>query len=308
MQLQVETQVYKKNAVGALNTKINGAAARQQRIYFRTGERTIFVEPEDYVAPEEGEVQVAVYPIAWVDSEGTPTNVYNQWTTKIPPIAESTDEEERKYLFLYTCIQTQIVNGDISHTIALLDDTTTIIDGGQIITGSVDANQIAAHAITADKIDVENLSAIKADMGEITAGVIHNGNSSISFNDPVATLEFKNEDTWLDSTQGIKYDGYTLAIKGEVTATSLIIGSGDTAYNGIDAIESINKYITRIDEHGITIHPENQNGAYVETKDTVYNNKKIYYYINNDNQYTQFTGNVFDENVTYYEKNFYIIT
>ena len=70
--------------------------------------------------------------------------------------------------------------------------------------------------------------------------------------------------------------------------------------------EPVSKYITKINKHGITIHPENQEGIYIQTTDTIYNSNKNYYYINN-NQYVPFTGDSFNENVTYYEKMFYSI-
>lgn len=145
MQLQVETQVYKRNAIGAINTKVDGAAARQQRIYFRTNAARSFIDPDDY-------------PVSWLNEENFSTNTYNTWVTKIPPIAASTGANAPKYLYLYTCIQREAVDGTLSHTAALLDDTTTIIDGGNIITGSITANQIAAHAITADQIDTSTIT------------------------------------------------------------------------------------------------------------------------------------------------------
>ena len=57
------------------------------------------------------------------------------------------------YKYLWTCIQTKTVSGTVTNSTVLLDDTTTVIDGGNIITGTVDANQIKAGAITAEKIN-----------------------------------------------------------------------------------------------------------------------------------------------------------
>lgn len=53
--------------------------------------------------------------------------------------------------YIYTCEQKQVVNGTVSYTPVLLDDTTTVIDGGKIITGSVMANALNADNINASK-------------------------------------------------------------------------------------------------------------------------------------------------------------
>ena len=74
--------------------------------------------------------------------------------------------------YIYTCEQKQVVSGTVSYTPVLLDDTTTVIDGGKIITGSVAANQIAASAITADKIATNAVTADKIKAGAVTAGKI----------------------------------------------------------------------------------------------------------------------------------------
>lgn len=53
--------------------------------------------------------------------------------------------------YIYTCEQKQVVSGTVSYTPVLLDDTTTVIDGGKIITGSVTANALNATNINASK-------------------------------------------------------------------------------------------------------------------------------------------------------------
>lgn len=154
-------------------------------------------------------------PTTWVTAS---TNIYNNWTTKIPPLTSG----NTIYAYLYTCVQKQTItqyNGGTGTTCTctpvLLDDTTTVINGGSIIAGSVTANEITGST----------LSAIYANMGTITAGEITKGYNSINFNNDPATLEFKNGSTWATATQGIKYDGTTgLAIKGNVITTSGEIG------------------------------------------------------------------------------------
>ena len=200
---------------GAINTATSGLASkgdatyRTQRIYRR------------YTTVQSN----LSGPTTWVTAN---TNIYNNWTTKIPPLTNGST----KYPYLYTCVQKQTItqynNGSgtgCTCTSVLLDDTTTVIDGGSIIAGSVTANEITGS----------KLSAIYADMGNITAGNITKGYNSINFDNSPATLEFKNNSTWATATKGIQWTGSDLNIKGNITATSLTIG-GTSGYNGIDAL------------------------------------------------------------------------
>ena len=176
-------------------------------------------------------------PTTWIT---TNSDTYNGWTTKVPQLTNGST----KYPYLYTCIQKQTVaqynNGSgtsCTCTEVLLDDTTTVIDGGSVIAGSITASEITGN----------KLSAIYADMGNITAGNITKGNNSINFDNSPATLEFKNASTWSAATQGIKYDSGGLAIKGAVTATSLTLGNGvqipaSTAISGLSTVATTGSY------------------------------------------------------------------
>lgn len=106
-------------------------------------------------------------PTTWV-AEAT-GNVYNQWTTKVPPLAASTATGQTKYLYLYTCEQRKRLDGTTLCTKVLLDENTTVIDGGSIVTNSVTANQIAASAVTAEKIASGAITADKLDATNINA-------------------------------------------------------------------------------------------------------------------------------------------
>ena len=95
-------------------------------------------------------------PTVWIEQTG---NKYNDtvsvgnsgWSTKVTPIAKSTAETtttNKKYLFLYTCEQRKRLDGTVDCTPVLLDDSTTVIDGGNIITGTVTANQIQSGSLS----------------------------------------------------------------------------------------------------------------------------------------------------------------
>lgn len=114
----------------------SSAIAQEQRIYYRSNSTT---------APTA--------PTTWVTSTATANST---WSTKRM-------QYDRTYKYLYTCIQKQTVSGTITNTTVLLDDTTTVIDGGNIITGTVAANQIASNAITADKIAAGAITIGKMD-------------------------------------------------------------------------------------------------------------------------------------------------
>lgn len=128
-------------------------------------------------------------PSAWVTTGNNGTNYYNQWTTKVPPIASGTGANVDKYAYLYTCEQRQMVDGTLDHTTILLDDSTTVIDGGKIITGSLQANAVSATsgtfdaanipALTADHIKANVISAVNNGSGKINADKINVSQISI---------------------------------------------------------------------------------------------------------------------------------
>lgn len=95
-----------------------------QRIYWRTGT-----------------AGTPTAPTSWVT---TNTNSYAAWTTKVPPLAASTASGQTKYPYLYTCEQRKRLDGTVECTPVLLDENTTVIDGGTIITNSIHANKITA--------------------------------------------------------------------------------------------------------------------------------------------------------------------
>lgn len=102
-------------------------------------------------------------PSSWVTAT---SNSYASWTTKVPPLSSDGTTGESKYPYLYTCEQRKRLDGTVECTAVLLDDSTTIIDGGSIITNSVAANKLdtvdlnASHAITIGAFDYETSNTI----------------------------------------------------------------------------------------------------------------------------------------------------
>lgn len=126
------------------------AVARQQRIYYRKTSSG---------APSKN--------TTWLSTSGTG---YGNWSLKIPQMTSGTT----KYPYLYTAVQTQTVSQKAAGNTCtcsdvLLDDTTTVIDGGTIITGTVNANAVDATSGTFNTANIPNLNASKITAGDISA-------------------------------------------------------------------------------------------------------------------------------------------
>lgn len=126
-------------AATAAQTTANNAAPkasavkRTQRIYYRaSSSMTSWVMPTTWLA--------------------TTSDVFGQWTCKVPRMTANADGTGTKYLYLYTCEQREMANGTLEYTTVLLDDSTTVIDGGTIITGSITANKLNATDINASNM------------------------------------------------------------------------------------------------------------------------------------------------------------
>lgn len=129
------------------------AIAREQRIWYR----------QTAIGAAPGKNQT------WLSTSGTG---YGNWSLTVPPLTSGST----KYPKLYTAVQSQTVaqqaaGSACTCTQPLLDDSTTVIDGGNIITGSVTANQIAANAITADHLDADSVNI----SGKLTLGALEEG-------------------------------------------------------------------------------------------------------------------------------------
>lgn len=172
-----------QSAAETAQSTADGSNAREQYIYISKATGTTSVSSNT----------------TWVtDSTGN----QNRWTTKRP-------EYSRSYPVLFIAKQSQTVKqkkagSTCECTTPAIDKTTTVIDGGNIITYSITADQIAAHtitgaeikagSITATEIDATNLhvkganiddtlSASKIYGGTLTLGGSNNKNGSLSVKD-----------------------------------------------------------------------------------------------------------------------------
>ncbi len=137
------TAVNAKDTADAAAPK-SSAIAEEQRIYYRSKVNT---KPSGNALPT-----------TWITNTG---NVWNDtatvaaatgWTRKVTPIANGTGSSVTKYLYLWTCIQKKTVSGTVTYGDILLDDSTTVIDGGNIVTGTIDANRLNATSVNTSGI------------------------------------------------------------------------------------------------------------------------------------------------------------
>ena len=133
-------------SISDAQTAANSANSRQQTIYRS--------------APSGTSSMAAT--TTWVTST---ENSQNVWTT-CRPVYDSA------YPVLFIATQRRNVAGTVTCTTPVIDQTTTVIDGGHIITGSITAGKIAASAITAEKIAAGAITADKIAASAITSGKI----------------------------------------------------------------------------------------------------------------------------------------
>ena len=114
---------------------ISSSLIRQQRIYYRTKSDTRPSTPSAWVTKT-------------VDSFSTNSTTMTNWTTKFSPQYQN----DTKYAYMWTCLQSQTVSGSITYSDVLIDDTETVIDGGNIVTATIKAN----------KLDIDDINVAKS--------------------------------------------------------------------------------------------------------------------------------------------------
>lgn len=141
---------------------VGGANYREQRIY---------------ISKASGTSSVPAY-LVWVTNTA---GVQNTWTTT-RPVYNTT------YPVLFTAVQRQTVNesGGTSCTCTqpVIDQTTTVIDGGHITTGSIDAGRITTGQMSADRIYAGTISDVDGhNYWNLNTGVFRMTNGSIDIGD-----------------------------------------------------------------------------------------------------------------------------
>ena len=160
---------------GAVSTGVAGKADKIEAVY-RT--QRIYYRKTSSGAPDEN--------TTWLTSSGTG---YGNWSLKIPQLTSGST----KYPYLYTAVQTQTISqynssattNNCTCSTVLLDDSTTVIDGGTIITGSIAANRLdvydaSINKISASAIDVASIQIGQSQVNNLTTELGNKANSSDS--------------------------------------------------------------------------------------------------------------------------------
>lgn len=152
-----------------LKTDVNSAAKDVQTIYIQAVSGTLSVN-----APSEW-VSVSDEPVTGTPP-GASAGQTPHWTTKKPTY-------QTNYPVIFVAEQRRGVNGQITCTTPLKDDSQTIIDGGHITTGTIDASEvdvtnINAHNIRAGTLDYLNISENGMDIIKDGVSVAYYGDES----------------------------------------------------------------------------------------------------------------------------------
>lgn len=127
----------------------------EQHVYIQASQNAVSTEPPTAWVEYSAESTTAT------ETDGTTTWSTPVWTTKRPTFSS-------EYPVVLVAMQRKRLDGTVTCTTPLIDDTTTVIDGGRLITGSVTANAIDATdlhvqaanidgTLTASQIDTEGL-------------------------------------------------------------------------------------------------------------------------------------------------------
>lgn len=104
------------------------------------------------------------------------TGNQNTWTIKRPTYNSS-------YPVLFVATQRKNVAGIVTCTTPQIDNTTTVIDGGHITTGTIDASVVSVTNLNASNITSGTMSASKISGGTLTLGGSNNTNGTMTVKD-----------------------------------------------------------------------------------------------------------------------------
>lgn len=184
-----------ESAAGSAQTAADSANAREQIIYHSAASGTTSIAANT----------------TWVTAIG---NTQNAWTTRRPVYSSS-----YPVLFIATQRQTvaqQAAGTSCSCTTPVIDQTTTVIDGGHITTGTIDAGVV----------NVTNINASNITSGTMSANFIKAGTIADDLTTP---KNYWNLSTGQFVTQQGTLGGFTIDSTG-ISAATTGAGGGSTNY------------------------------------------------------------------------------
>lgn len=199
---------------------------------------SVAVEEEQliYISKASGTNTVAGT-TTWVTGTG---DVQNTWTTKRPTYNSS-------YPVLFIAKQKKTVSGTVTCTTPLKDDTTTVIDGGHITTGTIDASQVTVTNIDASEISTGTLKAEVIGANSLSISQISGLQSSLNGKQPTGDYATNSDVT--TAINNIEVGGRNLLLKSD---TGLLFLWETAASNGG----------TLTTEENITVNEWNTNNAF----------------------------------------------
>lgn len=228
-------------AAKAAYNAVNGANDETQTIYIQAVSGTNTMAGTTTWVTETGE-----------STSGDAPGLTPKWTTKRPTYRSN-------YPVLFVATQRKSVGGVVTCTTPLKDDTTTVIDGGHITTGTIDASQVNVTNIDADNIasgtiDASVITVENIDADNITSGTIDASQVTVKNIDATKITTNKIKANQLDVNDINASNSLTVgAINTSDSATSSAILNSELASDISDASKIATNYLSFNTQTGLDI-------------------------------------------------------
>jgi len=211
-------------AAGAAQTTANGANYKEQLIYISKASGTTSVSANT----------------TWVTDA---TGSQNDWTTKRPAYDQS-------YPVLFVATQRQTVSQSSGSTCTCttpaIDETTTVIDGGNVITGTITAGKIAAGAVTVNKLSLSGQIGVYTDSTLVTNGGYigyMSGSTGYETTTGIAMMNSLSSNFAMVTSAGVKL--FNGSVAGSEVQSELYISGGHLVFRGSYSNFAGNVYLNR---------------------------------------------------------------
>lgn len=220
----------KINSASEAAEEAKDAAERAEKAASEAGEDAVAREQYIYISKPNGTTSQSANTTWVTDATGN----QNTWTSRRPEYSSS-------YPVLFVAQQSQTLKQKntspgttCSCTTPMIDQTTTVIDGGKIITGSITTEKMSAHTINADRLtgSISN-SGWQLDfqtgtftIGNISANKINSGTISASRIGPLDASKITTGYVGDSAGWGLNFTNGTLNI-GNISADKITAGTLD---------------------------------------------------------------------------------
>ena len=200
------------------------AVTEEQYIYIQATSGTNSVNPTTTWVTENGESTIS-------DTQG----LMPVWTTKRPTYRTN-------YPVIFIAKQKKTVNGTITCTTPIKDDTLTIIDGGHITTGTIDASKVTVTNIDASKITTGKLNANVIEANSLKISQISGLQTSLDNKQP--TGDYATNTGLADAINNIEIGGKNMLRKNPKAKNPSAYGAYDLVLT--EPLEANQKYTIQL--------------------------------------------------------------